>query len=72
MMRNDGMEIANGIEAVQDGRIFTPRSSKLAARRTGTAPLSPARSPKFHARRGRAVRLTAAKGSDERRAFRSK
>jgi len=43
------VEIANGIEAVQDGRIYvsswsTARSSKLAARRTSTAPLSPARS----------------------------
>ena len=39
------VEIANGIEAVQEGRIYigrsTARSSKLAARQTSTAPLWP-------------------------------
>jgi hypothetical protein len=43
------VEIANGIEAVQEGRIYiersTARSSKLAPRRTSIAPIWPARSP---------------------------
>jgi hypothetical protein len=44
------VEIANGIEAVQEGRIYigrsTARSSELAARQTSIALLWPTRSPR--------------------------